>query len=100
MSLCATLLKALNVFLLSCCESFALECSCTALFCLSSGSTMDVLYTEIFFSGRREVTGRRGRRRKQLLVGLKEKRGYWKLKEKAPYQTVCRTRLGEGTDLP
>jgi hypothetical protein len=30
--------------------------------------------------GRKEMTGRRGRRRKQLLVGLKEKRGYCKLK--------------------
>jgi hypothetical protein len=31
--------------------------------------------------GRVEVTGRRGRRRKQLLDGFKEKKGYWKLKE-------------------
>ena len=31
--------------------------------------------------GRGEVTGRRGRRRKQLLDDLKEMRGYWKLKE-------------------
>jgi hypothetical protein len=30
-----------------------------------------------------EVTGRRGRKRKELLNDLKEKRGYWKLKEKA-----------------
>jgi hypothetical protein len=30
--------------------------------------------------GRVEVTGRRGGRSKQLLDGLKEKRGYWKLK--------------------
>jgi hypothetical protein len=30
--------------------------------------------------GRIEVTGRRGKRRKQLLDDLKEKRGYWKLK--------------------
>jgi hypothetical protein len=29
------------------------------------------------------MTGRRGRRRKQLLNDLKEKRGYWKLKEEA-----------------
>jgi hypothetical protein len=33
--------------------------------------------------GRIAVTGRRGRRRKQQLNDLKEKRGYWKLKEKA-----------------
>jgi hypothetical protein len=31
--------------------------------------------------GRIEVTGRRGRRRKQVLYDLKEKREYWKLKE-------------------
>jgi len=33
--------------------------------------------------GRIEVTGRRGRRRKQLLDDLNEKRGYCKLKEEA-----------------
>jgi hypothetical protein len=33
--------------------------------------------------GRTETTGRRGRRRKELLDDIKEKRGYWKLKEKA-----------------
>jgi hypothetical protein len=33
--------------------------------------------------GRIEMTGRRGRRIKQLLNDLKEKRGYWKLKELA-----------------
>ena len=32
--------------------------------------------------GRIQVTGRRGRRRKQLLNGLKEKSGYWKRKRK------------------
>jgi hypothetical protein len=31
--------------------------------------------------GRIEVTGRRGRRSKQLLHDVKEKRGYWKLKK-------------------
>ena len=30
-----------------------------------------------------EVTGRRGRRCKQLLDDLKEKRGYWRLREEA-----------------
>jgi hypothetical protein len=35
-----------------------------------------------------EMTGRRGRRRKQLLDDLKEKRGYWKLKEEALDHTV------------
>jgi hypothetical protein len=32
---------------------------------------------------RTEITRRRGRRRKQLLDDLKEKRIYWKLKEEA-----------------
>jgi len=31
-----------------------------------------------------EVRGRRGRRRKQLLDDLKDKRKYWKLEEEAP----------------
>jgi hypothetical protein len=38
--------------------------------------------------GRIEMTGRRGRRRKQLLDDLKERRGYWKLKEDALYCTL------------
>jgi hypothetical protein len=38
--------------------------------------------------GRMEVTGRRGRRRKQLLDDLKEMRGYWMLKEVVLYRTV------------
>jgi hypothetical protein len=46
--------------------------------------------------GRIEMTGRRGRRRKQLLDDLKENRGYWKLKEKALDRTVWRTRFGKG----
>jgi hypothetical protein len=46
--------------------------------------------------GRREMTGRRGRRRKQLLDDLKEKRGYWKLKEEALDRTVWRTRFERG----
>jgi hypothetical protein len=33
--------------------------------------------------GRIEMTGRRGRRRKQLLDDLKEKRKYWKVQEEA-----------------
>jgi hypothetical protein len=44
--------------------------------------------------GMMEVTGRRGRRRKQLLDDFKEKRRYWKLKEEALDRTVCRTRFG------
>jgi hypothetical protein len=38
--------------------------------------------------GRIEKTGRRGRRRKQLLDDLKEKRRYWKLKEEALDRTL------------
>jgi hypothetical protein len=46
--------------------------------------------------GRIEMTGRRGRRRKQLLDYLKDKRRYWKLKEEALDRTVWRTRFGRG----
>jgi hypothetical protein len=44
--------------------------------------------------GRIEMTGRRGRRRKQLLDDLKEKRRYWKLKEKALDRILWRSRFG------
>ena len=37
--------------------------------------------------GRAEVTGRRGRRPKQLLNDLKKTRGYWKIKEEALART-------------
>jgi hypothetical protein len=46
--------------------------------------------------GRIEMTGRQGRRRKQLLDCLKEKRRYWELKEEAPDRIVWRTRFGRG----
>jgi len=42
------------------------------------------------------VAGRRGRRRKELLDDLKEKRGHWKLKEEALDRTVFGTRLVRG----
>jgi hypothetical protein len=42
------------------------------------------------------MTGRRGRRRKQLLDDLKEKKRNWKLKEEALDRTLCRTRFGRG----
>jgi len=42
------------------------------------------------------VTGRRGRRRKQLLDDLKETRGYRKLKEKELDRTLWRVRFGRG----
>jgi hypothetical protein len=41
-----------------------------------------------------EVMGKQGRRRMQLLDGLKETRGYWKLKEEALERTVWRTGFG------
>ena len=46
--------------------------------------------------GRTEVTGRRGRRGKQLPDGLKENRGYWKLKVEVPDRNVWKTRFGRG----
>jgi hypothetical protein len=39
------------------------------------------------------MTGRRGRRRKQLLDDVKEKRRYWKLKEEALDRTLWRSRF-------
>jgi hypothetical protein len=41
-----------------------------------------------------EVTGRRGRRRRELLDDLKERRGYSHLKEEALDRTVWRARFG------
>jgi hypothetical protein len=46
-----------------------------------------------------EVKGRRGRRRKQLLDDLKEKRRYWNLKEEALYPLCGELALEEATDL-
>jgi hypothetical protein len=46
--------------------------------------------------GRMEKTGRRGRRRKQLLDDLKEKRRYWNLKEEALDCTLWRTNFSSG----
>ena len=43
-----------------------------------------------------KVTGRRGSRRRKLLVDLKEKRGYSHLKEEALDRTMWRTRFGRG----
>jgi hypothetical protein len=42
------------------------------------------------------VTGRRGRRRKELLDNLKERRGYFHLKEEALDRTMWRGRFGRG----
>jgi hypothetical protein len=41
-----------------------------------------------------ETAGRRGRRLKQLLDKLKERTGYWKLKEEVPGRTLWRSRFG------
>jgi hypothetical protein len=46
--------------------------------------------------GRIEMTGRRGRRRKQLVEVFKEKKRYCKLKEEALDRTLWRTRFGRG----
>jgi hypothetical protein len=42
------------------------------------------------------VTGRRGRRSKQLLDDFNERRGYWKLKETALDRILWRTRFVTG----
>jgi hypothetical protein len=41
-----------------------------------------------------EVTERRGRRRRKLLDDLKDRRGYFHLKEEAVDRTVWRARFG------
>ena len=46
--------------------------------------------------GRIEVTGRRGRRRRKLLVDFKERRRYSHLKEEALDHTMWRARFGRG----
>jgi len=43
-----------------------------------------------------EITGRRGRRRRKLLDGLKERRGYSHLKEEILDRTMRRARFGRG----
>jgi hypothetical protein len=53
--------------------------------------------TEGKIEGRIEVTEGRGRRRKQLLDDLKEKRRYWKLKEEIVLNG--KLALEEATDL-
>ena len=46
--------------------------------------------------GEIEVTRRRGRRRKKLLDDLKDRRGYYHLKEEALDRTMWRNRFGRG----
>jgi hypothetical protein len=50
--------------------------------------------TEGKLEGSTEMTGRRGKRRKQLLDDLKKKKRFWKLKEEALDRTLWRTRFG------
>ena len=45
------------------------------------------------------MTGRQGRRRKQLLGGLKERRKYWKLEKEILDPTLWGTRFGRGCGL-
>jgi len=45
------------------------------------------------------VTGRRGRRCRKLLDGLKERIGYFHLKEEAVDRTMWRARFGRGFGL-
>jgi len=42
------------------------------------------------------VTGKRGRKRRKLLVDLKERRGYSQLKEETIDRTVWRAQFGRG----
>ena len=46
--------------------------------------------------GEMDVTRRRGRRRKKLLDDLKDRRGYFHLKEDASDRTMWRNRFGRG----
>jgi hypothetical protein len=45
--------------------------------------------------GRKKVTGRRARIYKRLLDDLKEKKGYWKVKEEALDLILLNTRFGK-----
>ena len=47
-------------------------------------------------NGEIEVTRRRGRRCKKLLDDLRDRRGYYDLKEEALYRTMWRNRFGRG----
>jgi hypothetical protein len=45
------------------------------------------------------VTVRRGRRHRQLLGGIKEKKGYFIFKDEALYCSLRRTSIGKAMDL-
>jgi len=51
-------------------------------------------FVEGSIEGRIKVMRRQRRRCKQILDDLKQKRGYWKLKEEAFDRTLWRTRFG------
>jgi hypothetical protein len=55
------------------------------------------IYVYITIKGRIEVTRRRGRRRKQLLDDLGDRRGYSQLKEEALDRIKWRNRYGRGS---
>jgi hypothetical protein len=57
------------------------------------------LIIEETVAGRIEVTGRGGRRRKELLDDVKETRGYCKWKEKALDRTLWGTFLKKSMDM-
>jgi hypothetical protein len=61
----------------------------------SNNFLKDVIEGEI--EGRIEVTGRRGRRRKQMLDEVKKTSGYWESKEEALDPSLGRTRFGRST---
>ena len=54
------------------------------------------LVIEVEIQGGIDVTERRGRRRRELLDDLKERRGYSHLKEEALDRTMWRARFGRG----
>ena len=57
-------------------------------------SCVRTAFWNTLLKARIEVMGIRGRRVKQLLDDLKERRGYWKLKEEALDRALWRTRCG------
>jgi len=52
-----------------------------------------------FMEEKKKGAGRRGRRRKQLLIDLKGKRRYWNVDEDEVDLSLCRTRFGRGYEL-
>jgi hypothetical protein len=52
--------------------------------------------TGVKIEGGIDVRRRQGRIRRQLLDDVKERGGYWKLKEEALYRNLLKTRFGRG----